>query len=420
MKDQLLENPVFKMAAEQFDRTADFLKLSNDVRERCKWPKRLLTVSIPVKRDNGETEVFFGYRVQHELSRGPVKGGLRFHPKVVLGEVAALAMWMNWKCALMGLPFGGGKGGVTCDPRSMSEAELENMTRRYTAEMLPFIGPETDVMAPDMGTNEQVMAWMLDVYSSHAGHLVPGVVTGKPVNLQGSEGRTAATGHGVAFLATRALTKCKIRHEKATAIIQGFGNVGYHAALTMERFGVTIIGISDVTGAVHNPAGIDVKALSRHVEKSGGVVGFEAASPIDPADLLVQVCDVLVPAALERVITSKNAGELKCRVLAEAANGPTTTKADAILEQRDDIFMIPDILCNAGGVTVSYFEWVQNLQRFQWSEQEVLTKLDTMMAKAFDRVVNFAQRNELPHRVAALALGINEVANVKKQRGLFP
>ena len=420
MKDQLLENPVFKMAAEQFDRTADFLKLSNDVRERCKWPKRLLTVSIPVKLDNGETKVFFGYRVQHELSRGPVKGGLRFHPKVEIGEVAALAMWMNWKCALMGLPFGGGKGGVTCDPRTMSESELENMTRRYTAEMLPFIGPETDVMAPDMGTNEQVMAWMLDVYSSHAGHLVPGIVTGKPVNLQGSEGRTAATGHGVAFLATRALTKCKIRHEKATAIIQWFGNVGYHAALTMERFGVKIIGISDVTGAVHNPAGIDVKALRQHVKKSGGVVGFEAAFPMDPADLLVQACDVLVPAALERVITSKNAGKLKCRVLAEAANGPTTTKADAILEQRDDVFMIPDILCNAGGVTVSYFEWVQNLQRFQWSEQEVLTKLDTMMAKAFDRVVNFAQRNALPHRVAALALGINEVANVKKQRGLFP
>jgi glutamate dehydrogenase (NAD(P)+) len=420
MKEQLLENPVFQMAAEQFERTADFLKLSNDVRERCKWPKRLLTVSIPIKRDNGETEVFFGYRVQHELSRGPVKGGLRFHPKVELGEVAALAMWMNWKCALMGLPFGGGKGGVTCDPRSMSEAELENMTRRYTAEMLPFIGPQTDVMAPDMGTNEQVMAWMLDVYSSHAGHLVPGVVTGKPVNLQGSEGRTAATGHGVAFLATRALTKCKIRHENATAIIQGFGNVGYHAALTMERFGVRIIGISDVTGAVYNPAGIDVKALSRHVEKTGGVVDYTAADPIDPVDLLVQACDVLVPAALERVITSKNAGDLKCRVLAEAANGPTTTEADAILERRDDIFMIPDILCNAGGVTVSYFEWVQNLQRFQWSEQEVLTKLDTMMAKAFDRVIYFAQRNKLPHRVAALALGIKEVAEVKKQRGLFP
>lgn len=420
MKEQLLENPVFKMAAEQFDRTADFLKLSNDVRERCKWPKRLLTVTIPIKRDNGETEVFFGYRVQHHLTRGPVKGGLRFHPNVKLAEVAALAMWMNWKCALMGLPFGGGKGGVTCDPRSMSEAELENLTRRYTAEMLPFIGPETDVMAPDMGTNEQVMAWVLDVYSSHAGHLVPGIVTGKPVNLQGSEGRTAATGHGVAFLATRALTKCKILHEKATAIIQGFGNVGYHAALTLERFGVRIIGISDVTGAVFNPEGIDVKVLGDYVASSGGVKGFAGATAIDPGALLVQVCDVLVPAALECVITADNAADLQCKVLAEAANGPTTTGADKIIEQRGDIFMIPDVLCNAGGVTVSYFEWVQNLQQFQWSEQEVLTKLDTMMAKAFDRVISFAERNELPHRLAALALGIKEVADVKKQRGLFP
>ncbi|MFC4992270.1 Glu/Leu/Phe/Val family dehydrogenase [Rubritalea tangerina] len=420
MKEQLLENPVFQMAAEQFDRTADFLELSEDVRERCKWPKRLLTVSIPIKRDNGETEVFFGYRVQHHLSRGPVKGGLRFHPSVELGEVAALAMWMNWKCALMGLPFGGGKGGVTCDPRHMSEAELENMTRRYTAEMLPFIGPETDVMAPDMGTNDQVMAWMLDVYSSHAGHLVPGIVTGKPVNLQGSEGRTAATGHGVAFLATRALTKCKIRHEKATAIIQGFGNVGYHAALTLSRFGVKITGISDVTGALYQPEGIDVKALSAHVQEHGGVKGFAGAAAIDPNELLVQACDVLVPAALERVITAENAGQLQCRVLAEAANGPTTPEADEIIEKRGDIFLIPDILCNAGGVTVSYFEWVQNLQRFQWSEQEVLSKLDTMMAKAFDRVISFAQWKNLPHRLAALALGIKEVADVKQQRGLFP
>jgi glutamate dehydrogenase (NAD(P)+) len=420
MKEQLLANPVFKMAAEQFDRTADFLKLSDGVRERCKWPKRLLTVSIPVKRDNGETEVFFGYRVQHHLTRGPVKGGLRFHPNVELGEVAALAMWMNWKCALMELPFGGGKGGVTCDPRGMSTAELENVTRRYTAEMLPFIGPETDVMAPDMGTNEQTMAWMLDVYSSHAGHLVPGIVTGKPVNLQGSQGRTAATGHGVAFLATRALTKCRIKHENATAIIQGFGNVGYHAALTLSRFGVTVTGISDVTGALFNPQGIDVRALSEYSEANQGVKGFPGADSIDPQELLIQKCDVLVPAALERVITEENAHKLQCRVLAEAANGPTTIKADAILEERDDIFLIPDILCNAGGVTCSYFEWVQNLQRFQWSEQEVLSKLDTMMAKAFDRVIAFATAKELPHRVAALALGIQEVAEVKQQRGLFP
>lgn len=420
MKEQLLANPVFRMAADQFDRSADFLNLSADVRERCKWPKRLLTVSIPIKRDNGETAVFFGYRVQHQLTRGPVKGGLRFHPNVELAEVAALAMWMNWKCALMGLPFGGGKGGVTCDPRGMSESELENLTRRYTAEMLPFIGPETDVMAPDMGTNEQMMAWILDVYSSHAGHLVPGIVTGKPVNMQGSEGRTAATGHGVAFLAIRALTRCKIKHEKATAIVQGFGNVGYHAAITLSRFGVKVIGISDVTGAVFNAEGIDIRELGEYAAAHGGVLGYAGAAAVDAGALLLKKCSVLVPAALERVINEENAGKLQCRVLAEAANGPTTTEADRILEERGDIFLIPDILCNAGGVTVSYFEWVQNLQRFQWSEQEVLSKLDTMMAKAFDRVILFATTNNLPHRVAALSLGIKEVADVKQQRGLFP
>ncbi|MFC5050811.1 Glu/Leu/Phe/Val dehydrogenase [Rubritalea spongiae] len=420
MKEQLLANPVFRMAADQFDRTADFLNLSVEIRKRCKWPMRLLTVSIPIKLDNGETEVFYGYRVQHQLSRGPVKGGLRFHPNVELGEVAALAMWMNWKCALMELPFGGGKGGVACDPRSMSQAELENLTRRYTSEMLPFIGPETDVMAPDMGTNEQTMSWMLDVYSTHAGHMVPGIVTGKPVKLMGSEGRTAATGHGVAFLAARALTKCKIKHETATAVIQGFGNVGYHAALTLERFGVKITGISDVTGAIFSVEGINIRKLAEHVEQTGGVRNYAGAAPIDPEVLLVQECDVLIPAALERVITEKNAAHLKCRVLAEAANGPTTTKADQIIEERGDIFLIPDILCNAGGVTCSYFEWVQNLQRFQWSEQEVLTKLDTKMAKAFDRVIAFSKYNKLPHRVAALALGIKEVADVKEQRGLFP
>lgn len=408
------------MAADQFDRTADFLNLSKDIRKRCKWPMRLLTVSIPIKLDNGETEVFYGYRVQHQLSRGPVKGGLRFHPNVELGEVAALAMWMNWKCALMELPFGGGKGGVACDPRDMSAAELEKLTRRYTSEMLPFIGPETDVMAPDMGTNEQTMSWMLDVYSTHAGHMVPGIVTGKPVKLMGSEGRTAATGHGVAFLAARALTKCKIKHETATAVIQGFGNVGYYAALTLEGFGVRITGISDVTGAIFSAEGINVRKLAEHVEQTGGVKGYANAEPIDPAELLVQKCDVLIPAALERVITEKNAAQLKCRVLAEAANGPTTTKADKIIEERGDIFLIPDILCNAGGVTCSYFEWVQNLQRFQWGEQEVLSKLDTKMAKAFDRVISYASYNKLPHRVAALALGIKEVADVKEQRGLFP
>jgi len=420
MKDQLLNNPVFKMASDQFERSADFLELSDDVRERCKWPKRLITCTVPVKRDNGEVEVFFGYRVQHHLSRGPVKGGLRFHPKVDLGEVAALAMWMNWKCALMGLPFGGGKGGVACDPRSMSERELENLTRRFTSEMLPFIGPEVDVMAPDMGTNEQTMAWMTDVYSSYAGHLVPGIVTGKPVILQGSKGRTKATGHGVAFLASRALRLCGIDYSEATAVIQGFGNVGSHAAHTIATYGVRVIAVSDVTGAIYCPEGIGINALMVYVKETGGVKGFPGASSIDPDEMMQLECSVFIPAALERVITEKNAGGLKCKIIAEGANGPTTPNADKIIEERGDIFIIPDILCNAGGVTVSYFEWVQNLQRYQWTEQEVIAKLETMLVTAFDKVITFAKYNKLPNRVAALALGIKEVADVKTQRGLYP
>ncbi|MGB0992248.1 MAG: Glu/Leu/Phe/Val family dehydrogenase [Akkermansiaceae bacterium] len=420
MKESLMENKVFSMAATQFDRTADYLELPTNVRERCKWPKRLITVTVPIQRDNGETEVFFGYRVQHHLSRGPVKGGLRYHPGVSLGEVAALAMWMNWKCALMGLPFGGGKGGITCDPRTMSERELENVTRRFTMEALPFIGPETDVMAPDMGTNAQTMAWIADVYATHAGHLVPGIVTGKPVELQGSEGRTQATGHGVAFLITRALNKLKIREKNATAIIQGFGNVGSYAALTLSRYGVKVTGVSDVTGALWNAGGIDVEALLEYCEKNQGVAGFPGADAIDPDEMLVQPCTALVPAALERVINADNAPKIQCQILAEAANGPTTPGADAIIEERGDIFVIPDILCNAGGVTVSYFEWVQNIQRYQWSEQEVLSKLETMLAKAFEQVVYFSAKNNTGHRVSALALGVKEVAQVKATRGLFP
>ena len=408
------------MAAAQFDRTADFLELDDSVRERCKWPKRLITVTVPIQLDNGQTEVFFGYRVQHHLSRGPVKGGLRFHPSVNLGEVAALAMWMNWKCALMDLPYGGGKGGVCCDPRTMSLREQEAVTRRFTTEILPFIGPETDVMAPDMGTNAQTMAWVADVYSTHAGHLVPDIVTGKPVELQGSEGRDQATGYGVAFLTKCAFEKLEIDPETATAIVQGFGNVGSHAARSLAQYGVKIIGISDVTGAIWNDDGIDVEALVDYVATTGGVKGFSGAQAIDPEAMLIQPCTALVPAALERVINDKNAAHLQCRVLAEGANGPTTENADAIIEARKDIFLIPDILCNAGGVTVSYFEWVQNVQRYQWTEEEVLARLETKLERAFDKVVSFSEQNELPNRVAALAIGICEVAATKSIRGLFP
>lgn len=420
MRAELLQNPVFAMAAEQFDQVADFLDLDDEIRERCKWPKRLITVTVPVRHDDGSTRVYFGHRVQHHLTRGPVKGGLRYHPEVELGEVAALAMWMNWKCALMDLPFGGGKGGINCDPRTLSIGEKERITRRYTMEMIPFIGEEIDVMAPDMGTDAQTMAWFLDTYSTHAGKMVPGIITGKPINLQGSEGRERATGHGVAFLASRALNKLGIPVRDATAVVQGFGNVGLHTALTLASYGVEVRGISDITGAVWNDKGIDVPALSKHVGKTGGVKDFPGADPIDPAEMLCQPCDVLAPAACGMVITRENAPKLQCKVLVEGANGPTTPEADAILEERGDVFVIPDILGNAGGVTVSYFEWVQNLQRYRWTEREVLTRLETMLEAAFNRVLQFAKRHSLGQRVAAQSLAIKTVGDVKRQRGMFP
>lgn len=420
MRQELLQNPVFSMAAAQFDRVADFLGLNDELRERCKWPKRMITVTVPVKLDSGDVRVFFGHRVQHHLTRGPVKGGLRYHPAVDLGEVAALAMWMNWKCALMDLPYGGGKGGISCDPRSMSLGELERLTRRFTMEILPFIGPEVDVMAPDMGTNEQTMAWITDTYSTHAGHLVPSIVTGKPVSLQGSQGRAQATGHGVAFLASSALNKLGMPVEGATAVIQGFGNVGAHTAYTLASYGVRVCGISDVQGAIWNDNGLDVHALREHVAKTGTVLGFAEGEVIDPQELLCQPCDVLAPAALDRAIHEGNAGKLRCRILAEGANGPTTPEADAILDQRGDVFVIPDILCNAGGVTVSYFEWVQNFQHYQWSEREVLSRLETMLQHSFEKVTAFAVRQGVSQRVAAQSIAIKTVADAKAQRGLFP
>lgn len=420
MREELLRNPVFSMAATQFDLVADFLGLNDELRERTKWPKRLITVTVPIRHDDGGVKVYFGHRVQHHLTRGPVKGGLRYHPNVDLGEVAALAMWMNWKCALMDLPFGGGKGGITCDPRTMSMSELERMTRRYTMEMIPFIGEDIDIMAPDMGTNEQTMAWITDTYSTHAGRLIPGIVTGKPLGLQGSAGRTQATGHGVAFLACRALNKLGMKLTDASAVVQGFGNVGSYAAYGLSNSGVKVTGISDVTGAIWNENGIDTRKLRDHVAARGTVTGFPEADPIDAGQLLCQPCEILVPAATDMVITGENAPHLKCRILAEGANGPTTPEADKVIDARGDIFVIPDILCNAGGVTVSYFEWVQNLQRFQWTEREVLTKLETMLETAFARVLVFAERNKLSHRMAAQSLAVKTVADVKAQRGLFP
>ncbi len=419
-KMDIYRHPTFDMACAQFDRVANLLEIDLNDRDRLKYPKRALTVAVPVRLDDGRVEVFSGFRVQHHLSLGPTKGGMRYHPEVALGEVAALAMWMSWKCALTGLPYGGAKGGVACDPAKLSQHELERLTRRFTQEIIPFIGPQVDIPAPDVGTNEQTMAWMMDTYSIHAGHAVPAVVTGKPVNLGGSLGRREATGRGVAFLVGRAMDTLKLKPEGTTAVIQGFGNVGSVAAGTIARSGTRIIAVSDVSGGVYNQNGLDLNAIDDHLAKHRTLAGFPGGEPISQEDLLVLPCDILVPAALERQITEKNAGQLKCRILAEGANGPVTPEADAILEQRPDIFVIPDILCNAGGVVVSYFEWVQDLQSFFWDEAEVMGKLYRILETAFRQTVNTARDRNISMRTAALSLGIQRVYEAKKKRGLYP
>jgi glutamate dehydrogenase (NAD(P)+) len=416
----IYRHPTFDMACAQFDRVANLLEIDPNDRDRLKYPKRALTVAVPVRLDDGRVEVFSGFRVQHHLSLGPTKGGMRYHPDVTLGEVAALAMWMSWKCALTGLPYGGAKGGVACNPAKLSQHELERLTRRFTQEIIPFIGPQVDIPAPDVGTNEQTMAWMMDTYSIHAGHTVPAVVTGKPVNLGGSLGRREATGRGVAFLVGRAMDALKLKPEGTTAVIQGFGNVGSVAAGTMARSGTSIIAVSDVSGGIYNQNGLDLNAIDDHLAKHRTLAGFPGGAAISQEDLLVLPCDILVPAALERQITEKNAGQLKCRILAEGANGPVTPEADAILEQRPDIFLIPDILCNAGGVVVSYFEWVQDLQSFFWDEAEIMGKLYRILETAFRQTVNTARNRNVSMRTAALSLGIQRVYEARKKRGLYP
>lgn len=416
----LYDSEVFKQACRQFDQAADAISLPDDLRDRTKWPRRTLAVSLPLRRDNGEVVIFEGFRVQHNLSTGPAKGGIRFHQDVTLGEVAALAMWMSWKCSLVGLPYGGAKGGVVVNPRDLSVGELERLSRRYMQEMLGFIGPQIDVPAPDLGTNEQVMGWMMDTYSAHAGHLSPAVVTGKPIALGGSQGRREATGAGVAHLVRSYLQDLGIAPGSATAIIQGFGNVGSETALALASFGVKIVGISDFTGGIYNPAGIDLKQALDYIRYAGGLRDFHGGDPVTNQALLEQPCTVLIPAAVERVITAENAPRLKCRILAEAANGPTTNEADRVLEQRDDIELIPDVLCNAGGVIVSYFEWLQNLQSFYWTRDEVLTKLFRQLDQAKEAVEAQRRKFKFSRRLAALTLGISRVAEAKQKRGLFP
>jgi glutamate dehydrogenase (NAD(P)+) len=416
----LYDSDVFKMACRQFDHAADAINLPENIRDRTKYPRRAIAVALPVLRQDGSVTVFEGYRVQHNVSTGPSKGGIRFHQSVTIGEVAALAMWMSWKCSLVGLPYGGAKGGVIVNPTQLNELELERLSRRYMAELVNFLGPDIDVPAPDLGTNEKVMGWMMDTYSNHAGHNVPAIVTGKPIALGGSQGRREATGAGVAYLVKQYLQDLKIAPGKATAIVQGFGNVGSEAALAMQEYGIKIIGISDYTTAIYNPAGIDLKRALDFVKSEKVLRDFDGGESISNEDLLEQKCTVLAPCALERVITETNASKLQCRILAEGANGPTTNGADRILEERGDIEIIPDILCNSGGVIVSYFEWLQNLQNYYWTRDEVITKLYTILDRARDAVEYQKRKMKFSRRLAAQTLGIQRVADAKAARGLFP
>ena len=417
----LYSGPVFAMAREQFNTVADYLEIPHGERDRVLYPKRAVAVSVPVHMDDGSEVVFEGYRVQHHLTLGPTKGGTRYSPKLDLGEVAALAVWMSWKCALAGLPYGGAKGGVNCDPYKLSRRELEAVSRRYMQEMIPFVGPHIDVMAPDMGTNEQVMAWFMDTYSMYHGTTTTEIVTGKPVSCGGTQGRREATGRGVAHLVGRAMARIGMKPAAATAIVQGFGNVGAVSAQAMAERGVRIVGISDHTAAFYDPKGLDLPAMTAYAARNGVLKGWSSEAECDPASLLTQPCDVLVPAAVEQVITGANAGALKCRILAEGANGPTTPEADRVLRDAGrDIFVIPDILCNSGGVVVSYFEWVQDLQQFFWDETEVLTRLGQVLDRAFTRVMDRVAADRISHRDAALALGVEKVRAAKQVRGLFP
>jgi glutamate dehydrogenase (NAD(P)+) len=412
-------SPVYQMALRQLDSVAEVINLDHNILERLRYPKRAMVVSVPVRMDDGATRTFTGYRVQHSMTSGASKGGIRFHPSVDIGEVAALAMWMTWKCAIMKLPFGGAKGGVAVDSDRLSRGEKERLTRRYTEELLPIIGPRIDVPAPDLGTDEQTMAWIMDTYSMSVGYACPEIVTGKPVEIGGCIGRREATGRGVTYCVMQALQEIKINPGNATAVVQGFGNVGAVAALELALRGVRVIGVGDRYGSIHNPKGIDISKLLKHVADGKLVKDFPEAEPIGAKELLLLPCTVLLPAALERQITGENAGKIRCQILAEGANGPTTPDADQILAGRD-IFVIPDVLCNAGGVTVSYFEWVQDIQQLWWSEAQVNQKLEELMFKAFSEVRRVAKERKLPMRMAALSLGVERVAKEKTRRGLYP
>ena len=407
------------MALQQLDAAAKRLQLDPDIHARLATCQRELTVNFPVRMDDGSVRMFTGYRIQHSLARGPAKGGLRYSIHVSQDEVRALAMWMTWKCAVVGLPYGGAKGGVICDPKTLSERELEALTRRFASELAVLVSPQKDIPAPDIGTDSRVMAWFMDTYSMHVGNSVPGVVTGKPVSIGGSEGRVEATGRGVALCTRWAAEKLNLSLLDASVVVQGFGNVGSVAARLLHEYGTKVVAVSDVSGGVYNPGGIDVRALRLYYQEHGSISGFPGTQPVSNAELLELPCDVLVPAAIEGQITSQNASRLRCKVIAEGANGPTTPEADDVLRQRG-IVVIPDILCNAGGVIVSYFEWVQDIQQFFWAEDEVNERLRRILGKAFTTVWEKAEISAQPMRDAALDLGIQRVAEALTVRGLYP
>jgi glutamate dehydrogenase (NAD(P)+) len=411
-------NSTSDMAVQQFDIAAAKLNVDANVASRLRRPDRALIVSVPIRMDDGKVQVFTGYRVQHNDVLGPFKGGIRYHPEVNLGEVSALAMWMTWKCSLVGLPLGGAKGGVTCDPVELSRQELQSMTRRYTAEILNFIGPEIDIPAPDLGTNEQVMAWVMDTFSQHKGHAVPEIVTGKPVDIGGTLGRREATGRGVVYTIIEAAKHLSIDLTRCTAVVQGFGNVGSVAVKELANIGVKIIGVADRTGGFCDPKGLPVQKLLELADKYHSLENCPYGQKISNAEVLELKCDILVPAALEMQITKENADRLQCRILAEGANGPTTLEADAVLKEKG-VFLIPDILANAGGVVVSYFEWVQDLQNFFWTEQEVNQKLRDILVRAFREVLDMSQREKVDMRLAALMIGIERVERAMLWRGLY-
>ena len=414
------DTPMYRLAVAQLDQTGERMGLDPNVWERLRTPQRAHVVSFPFRRDDYETvETVFGYRVQHLLTMGPTKGGIRYDVDVDLGEVTALAIWMTWKCALMELPFGGAKGGVRIDPRTLSSKEIQRITRRFISEIISVIGPERDIPAPDLGTDEQVMAWIMDTYSQQKGYSVPGVVTGKPIALGGSQGRREATGRGVVMCAAEACRWLGLPFTGARVVVQGYGNVGKAAVRLADEMGATIVGVSDVGGGVYNPHGLDVEALEFHARERGSVAGFNGSDAVTNAELLELSCEILIPAAIQNQITEQNAGAVDCKLIVEGANGPTSLEADAILDARG-IRVVPDILANAGGVTVSYFEWVQGLMQFFWSEEEVNEKLDRLITRAFRAVATVAKEQGVNLRTAALMRGIERVKEAKRTRGVFP